>query len=38
MANVVRLELQANQIGDKGLEAFSAALATGALPSLNTRL
>ena len=34
MAGLRELYLQHNQIGDKGLEAFSKALATGAMVSL----
>ena len=34
MCNTQVLDLEGNQIGDKGLEALSASLATGALASL----
>ena len=34
MCNTQELWLSSNQIGDKGLEAWSASLATGAMPQL----
>ena len=34
MANCQELYLYRNQIGDEGMEAFSPALASGALPAL----
>ena len=34
LAQLTRLDLDSNKIGDKGLEAFSGALATGAMAHL----